>query len=204
MMRVTCVRCEASVDAQSEGRVVICDADGHPDDLYSLYQCSSCGAALLYNESVGIPEDHPQFSSTCVYPFPPFSEESYSPTVPKRVRDDLREAETVFHARCWNAFGAMARRVIHAICAEKRAPAKVDLKDQIEHLKVSGDITTEIAVRMQELRTLGRSGAHPEWEPVEQVMAEQGFKYMHWIVRQIYDLDEAPELRGWEKTIKKR
>lgn len=47
---------------------------------------------------------------------------------------DLLEADRCFHSKLYNAFGALARRVVHSICADKGAYEARDLYIQIEDL----------------------------------------------------------------------
>jgi tetratricopeptide (TPR) repeat protein len=79
-------------------------------------------------------------------------------TLPSLVRDDLIETQVCLQNQCWNAFGAMARRTVHSICADLGC-AKGDLNDQIEDLATNLKLNTDESRTAHEIRTLGRNGA---------------------------------------------
>lgn len=120
--------------------------------------------------------------------------------IPERVREDLLETNHCHQSKLFQAFGCMVRRVVHSICADKQAVGS-DLKRQIDDLFNRGIFTEEIANRAHDLRTLGRHGAHPEWEIVTPEMADIGVAHMIWILQTIY---LAPPDRNWRKSGKRR
>jgi hypothetical protein len=119
--------------------------------------------------------------------------------IPELVRDDIREADRCYHNQLFNAFGAMARRVVHSICADKEAYEHNSLEVQINDLLTRSLITQEVSDRMHLLRKLGRNGAHPEWEIVSSEMAKTGWETMLWLVSEVYKTS-VPELPDWPST----
>lgn len=117
------------------------------------------------------------------------------------VRDDLIETQVCLQNQCWNAFGAMARRTVHSICAE-RGCARGDLRDQIEELAANHTLNIEESRAAHEIRTLGRNGAHPEWEPVTEEMATSGWGLLVWLCKRLYE--PAPANPNWSATTARR
>lgn len=137
------------------------------------------------------------------FPSPDPSELTKIANIPDQVRDDLIEAESCYHANLPNAFGAMARRVIHSICEDKGAFDQ-NLFDQITALVGNGIFSQEIGERAHALRTLGRNAAHPEWEPVTQEMAREGIELLYWLVRTVYGHSNPPPVPQWADLGRRR
>jgi tetratricopeptide (TPR) repeat protein len=121
--------------------------------------------------------------------------------LPPLVRDDLIETQVCLQNKCWNAFGAMARRTVHSICADLGC-AKGDLKDQIEDLAANHKLKTDESQTSHEIRTLGRNGAHPEWEPVTEQMATIGWGLLIWLCKRLYE--QPPASPNWSSTTGRR
>lgn len=125
-----------------------------------------------------------------VYPLPPFTDlVNEVRLVPDLVRKDLLEADRCYHNKLFNAFGAMARRVVHSMCAAQGAYAAPNLHQQIEDIKNRNLVSSRVADYMHALRTMGRNGAHPEWEAVTEEMAEKGMKILLWLIKEVYEID---------------
>lgn len=121
--------------------------------------------------------------------------------LPPDVHSDWLEAKTCRESGCWNAFGALARRVVHSICADLGS-SKGDLFDQIEELHRDSRLSADEAAVAHELRTLGRNGVHPEWEPVSENMTAQGWGLLSWLIGRLYD--PPPSSPQWGATTKRR
>lgn len=120
--------------------------------------------------------------------------------IPERVREDLLETNRCYRNGSYQAFGAMVRRIVHSICSDLGASGR-DLYAEIEDLRAKGLVSNEIADRAQDLRTLGRHGAHPEWETVTEKMADLGIQHLLWIIRTLY---QCPPDQQWRTTGKRR
>ncbi len=105
--------------------------------------------------------------------------------VPKAVIDSAIEAEKCLSVSAHNACGVMTRRAIHSLCEDKSAKGK-DLFGQLEYLKANHLITPDLWTWSEELRVLGKHGAHPEWPEVSEDQAEYGVKFLREIVRYVY------------------
>lgn len=105
--------------------------------------------------------------------------------VPAAVREATIEAEKCLAVGANNACGVMTRRAIHALCQQKKAKGK-DLYAQLEFLRDSHAITPDLWEWAEDLRVVGRSGAHPEWEEVTPGDAEYAVKFLREIIRYVY------------------
>lgn len=122
--------------------------------------------------------------------------------IPEYVEADLGEAAECLKHELYQAFGVMARRTIHSICADKDADGR-DLATQINSLRASGELTDEVADRAHELRTLGRHGAHPEWELLTKELADEGMLHLLWIVETLYKAP-PPRDRQFRRSAERR
>lgn len=125
----------------------------------------------------------------------PVSIPSIHQSVPASVTKAAIEAEKCLSVAAPNACGVMARRAMHALCEDKKAEGK-NLYDQLEFLKDNHVITPDLWVWAEELRILGRSGAHPEWEEVSLDEAEYAMRFLREIIRYVY-------INPWERGTRK-
>jgi nicotinic acid phosphoribosyltransferase len=95
------------------------------------------------------------------------------------------EAEKSLSVGAYNACGVMARRAMHCLCSDKGAKGK-DLYDQLLYLKDNNLITPDLWEWAEELRIVGRSGAHPEWEEVTPEDADYAVRFLREIIRYVY------------------
>jgi len=201
---VECPTCHTESYANLKGEYTLKDSgtefDRDYDDWYEvgwcrLYECPKCREPIV--ELLDERNETGVAFQGVVWPLPQVTELVWDTALPLLVRADLREADRSYHAKLYNAFGAMARRVVHSICADKGAYENKDLHNQIEDVLRRNLVSAEVAQRMQVLRTLGRNGAHPEWENVSQEQAEKGMELLLWIVREVYRVG-VPELPAWQ------
>lgn len=82
------------------------------------------------------------------------------PFVPKDIADDYLEAQRCFMAGAWHGCAVMARRCMHSVAEHFGASGK-DLYEQIKDLQAKQTITPVLAEQAQEVRVLGKHGAHP-------------------------------------------
>ncbi len=107
------------------------------------------------------------------------------PSIPNGIQDAAIEAERCFGVGAHNACGVMTRRAMHSLCDDKGATGK-DLFAQLKDLKDRSVIAPDIWEWSEELRILGRNGAHPEWPVVTLEDAEYGIKFLREIMRYVY------------------
>lgn len=111
------------------------------------------------------------------------------PITHRAVNSDVRsaavEAQRCLSVGANNACGVMLRRAIHCLCQDKGASGK-DLFEQLADLKATSTITPDLWEWSEELRVLGKHGAHPEWPEVTPEDAEYGMKFLEDIVRYVY------------------
>lgn len=113
----------------------------------------------------------------------------YSPTqhssIPKDAQKSAKEAEICLAVKAYNACGVMTRRAIDALCQNKGAKGD-SLYERLKHLKDTHQVTPDLWTWAEELRIVGRSGAHPEWEEVTPEDADYAVGFMHEIFRYVY------------------
>ncbi|MDH4223099.1 MAG: DUF4145 domain-containing protein [candidate division Zixibacteria bacterium] len=130
-----------------------------------------------------------------------------TPVVHTSVNNDVMrasiEAENCFSVRAFNACGVMARRAISCLCTDKGAKGK-DLFEQLQYLKDNNLITPDLWEWAEELRIIGRHGAHPEWEEVSKEDAEYGLKFLQEIIRYVYINPAERAARRLKETKKKK
>lgn len=153
---------------------------------YSFYQCSTCTAPILTAWPEWSEEGQ---DAKIVFPLPPLAllEKDSERITDLDVRRDLKEADRCYHNHLWNAFAAMARRTVYSICHNKNACGKT-IKDQIGYLQNKNEINLEQAKLAIALSELGDFGVHPEWPPVSEEQALEGFKRLIELICGVYNI----------------
>lgn len=130
-----------------------------------------------------------------------------TPALDKSVNKDVRsaaiEAEKCLSVEASNACGVMARRAIHSLCADLKAKG-ADLHKQLTDLRDRHAITPDLWEWAEELRVLGRHGAHPEWEEVTKDDADYAVRFLHEIIRYVYINPAQRQARRVRETGKKK
>lgn len=192
---VKCSNCSELVQARLIGECIQEDPvdDGSYEGAwvqsacFSFYQCPKCTSPIVTVWAEEFSDGDPV---RVVYPLPPFMDlVNEIKSVPSQVRKDLLEADRCYHNKLFNAFGAMARRVVHSVCANKKAFAASNLCQQIDDIRTRNLISSRAAEYMHSLRTMGRNGSHPEWEEITQEMADEGMKMLLWLIKDVYEID---------------
>jgi len=181
------------------------------ESVYMIYRCIDlkCNQLVTITYYLDPNALHDEcfelISSYPAQPLPQLTELLRRKNIPEQVRADILECGECAKHELYQAFGSMARRVIHSVCASKNAVGK-DLAQQIDNLLANSTFTQEIADRAHEIRCLGRNGAHPEWEPLYKNHAENGLAHLIWITQKVYPEPELPPPTDHEyrKNLKKR
>ena len=166
--------------------------------LHHIYRCVKCkgDTYLLIRPLV---ETEPE-KIMHQYPIPmPMPHES----VPVEVERAAIEAEKCLSVQAPNACGVMARRAIHALCRDKKAQGD-NLYDQLKFLRDSHEITPDLWQWAEELRIVGRSGAHPEWEDVTLEEAAYAVRFLEEIIKYVYINPYEFNQRKLKETKKKK
>jgi hypothetical protein len=95
-----------------------------------------------------------------VLDYHPKKSPTVDPFVPKDIADDYLEAQRCFMVGAWHGCAVMARRCMHSVAERFKATGK-DLFQQIEDLRIRQVITPVLADQAQQVRVLGKYGAHP-------------------------------------------
>lgn len=208
-----CPWCEKSGNEKVivfEGQTIYDEDDNYCGDFAKLViKCQDDGCERYFvieyyldpNSTVEA-EGYELSSSSPPQPLLNVSEVLQKWTLPRDVMMDLQEAASCMKNDLYQAFGSMARRTVHSICADKNAVGS-DLQVQIEFLRKNGTFSNDVADRAQELRTFGRHGAHPEWERVDRSRAENGMELLVWVVKTVYQAP-PPKDSNWRGTAKRR
>lgn len=165
--------------------------------LHHIYRCVKCKehTYLLIRPLVETQPDKIMHQ----YPIPmPVLHES----VPIEVKKATIEAEKCLAVQAYNACGVMARRAIHALCQDKKAK-RGNLPRQLEDLHSKQVITKDLREWADDLRILGRSGAHPEWEDVSAKDADYAVRFLREIIRYVYINPFERDQRRLKETKKK-
>lgn len=124
-------------------------------------------------------------------------------SVPENVKRATFEAELCLSVGAYNACGVMARRAINSLCQDKGAKGK-DLYEQLQFLRNNHMITPDLWEWAEELRVVGRSGAHPEWEKVSADEADYAIRFLREIIRYVYINPYERAQRRLRETKKKK
>lgn len=136
-----------------------------PGGWQIAYVCRRCRGMILVqlagmNQYHNIADYHPKRQLTA------------DPSVPGEMASDYLEAQRCFLAGAWRACSVMARRFVHSAMADKGAKGG-NLYDQIKDLETKRVLTPSLAEASQQLRVLGKYGAHPF------DVSETGLEQMH-------------------------
>jgi hypothetical protein len=124
-------------------------------------------------------------------------------SVPQDVKKATIEAEKCLSVGCFNACGTMTRRAVDAICEDKGAEGE-NLYKKLERLKNNNQITPALWEWAEDLRIVGRSGAHPEWPEVTAKDAEYAVRFLRDIIKYVYVLPAERQAHRLKETKKKR
>ncbi len=107
------------------------------------------------------------------------------PAVPEAVAGATDEAEKCYSIGAYNACAVMLRRAVDSLCQDRKAEGN-DLYNRLKYLKDNQLITPDLWEWCEELRILGKSGAHPEWQDATREEAEYALRFLREILRYIY------------------
>jgi hypothetical protein len=96
-----------------------------------------------------------------VYPFSTFDSDNYHEAIPKKIREDLAEADRCFHAAAYKAAVTMNRRAIQRLVLDKIKTSEIEKKnlwEQIGALFDVGLITKQLLDTAHEIRQFGNFG----------------------------------------------
>ena len=178
----------------------------HTSRRHLIYCCISCGSDTYILQAQrsdyflskgelatdrGLPIHHPPV----VLHQWPIATPNLHPSVPQEMRDAAIEAESSLAVGAYNGCGVMARRAISALCQDKKAKG-ADLHKQLKFLRENGMIAQDLWEWAEDLRILGRSGAHPEWPKVSPGDAQYAVRFLHEIIKYVY-------INPWERKFRR-
>ena len=184
-----------------------------------IYTCSNCsGQVYVLLESWGNAwiDPHSAFREGTAPPPPPsvrhgsqaihqypVSTPVVHTSVPSTVKSAANEAEQCLAVRAFNACGVMTRRAVDALCFEKNANGS-NLYERLKDLADRHELTPDLWAWAEELRIVGRSGAHPEWEEVSEDDARYAVEFCREIIRYVYINPYERDQRRLKESKKKK
>ena len=182
------------------------------DKRHLIYRCVKCHKEtyFLVQDAVVIHEQNPGGDRTIkrvaeaaiLHQFPLAIPATHA-SVPVDVKKAMIEAEKCLAVGAWNGSATMTRRAVDAIC-QSRGAEGADLYHRLQWLRDNHLITPDIWQWAEELRILGRSGAHPEWEDVEPDDATYAVKFLREIIRYVYINPAERNERMAKETARKK
>lgn len=107
------------------------------------------------------------------------------PSIPLDVKKASIEAEKCLVVGAYNACGTMARRAIDALCIERGGKGSV-LFHRLRDLHEKHAITPDLWEWAEDLRIVGKSGAHPDVDAVSEDDARYAVRFLREIIRYVY------------------
>ena len=129
------------------------------DGTYAIVGCLRCREAVMI-QSERLNTAGTTNPSRVVTDYYPKKVPTADPFVPKDIAEDFLEAQRCFMAGAWHGCAVMARRCMHSVAEHFKATGR-DLYEQIEDLKNKQVITPTLSEQAQQVRVLGKHGAHP-------------------------------------------
>jgi hypothetical protein len=179
----TCPRCK--VQTQFTNRVTY--------GYYQLWGCSVCGQIVYYITNTGNAELVTAASIQDRYPkiIPGLDK-----AIPQKITKDMIEAYICFDNKCFKASLTMMRRALQNAVRDKGAKGKT-LYDEINNLADKHIITPDLKDWAHEIRELGKIGAHPDDDGLDEVtekdaedmlkFAEEFLKYTYVMPAQVME-----------------
>ncbi len=127
-----------------------------------------------------------------VYPLPGFSINDYHQAIPKKIREDIAEADNCFYAGAYKGTVVMLRRAVQNIVLDKIKNKSIKNKklwEQIDLLFDGGFITKHLQESAHEIRHFGNFGAHPVDDTLDKTTIEEAKmvdRLTHDLIRAIY------------------
>lgn len=122
---------------------------------YAVVACHRCEKGIMIEA-----EDLNIGGGKKLIDYHPKKAPTVDPFVPSDIAEDYLEAQRCFFVGAWHGCAVMARRCMHSVAEHFSASGK-DLYEQIKDLQIKQIITPVLAEQAQEVRVLGKHGAHP-------------------------------------------
>ena len=109
--------------------------------------------------------------------------------VPKEIKEDALEAQSVFQAGAWKSTVVMCRRAVQGSCIERGAKPD-NLANQIDELQANGLLTVQLKEWTHQIRKFGNFGAHPDENlgDATQDDATQMIEFLDTFLRYVYEM----------------
>lgn len=133
--------------------------------FHQLWTCSVCNQLVYYITKDTNPD---RVNNSNIIDRYPKSIPDFDKSIPSKISKDMIEAYKCFDNSCFKAAVTMTRRALQNAVRNKGAKAKT-LYDEINDLATKNIITPDLKDWAHEIRELGRVGAHPEDDMLDEV-----------------------------------
>jgi hypothetical protein len=161
-----CPRCGHLVRGLPETKAVYHIGEGIDSRAFLIVRCPRrlCDLAFVVYDRLNERVES-------VYPFARTSAGDFHEAIPQPIRADFAEARRCLFAEAFKAVVVLCRRVMQAVALNRGASGKT-LRDQVDALLTSGQITKSLHDAATEIRHFGNFGAHPQNDDLDDVTRE--------------------------------
>ncbi|MYZ10265.1 DUF4145 domain-containing protein [Streptomyces sp. SID2999] len=186
-MLIQCSRCDAPALGTERGTWTITpegDEEFEPT-LYTLVSCDKCRAPQLLVQSSEMEGGNAWGWTDPVREWPSDSAGPLSPSIPRAIAREMREARACFTAKLYTATAVMVRRTLEGMCVDQGTGKKA-LFAALGELRDANKIEGRLFDWAQALRVLGNQGAHFSKEAVSREDAGDALELAEALLDYIY------------------
>jgi transcription elongation factor Elf1 len=158
----------------------------------SVWSCHNCDRSIFIRNRQ-TEYEHEATNSMVIDSIYPTQEKFVDSHVPIGIANDFIEASKDYNIAAYKSSVVMARRTIQKTCLNLGATKTKKLYEQIEELKLSGKLHTDLADLATEIRFLGNDGAHPEDDGLDEISVEDAKEVLDFTAELLDDLYVRPE-----------
>ncbi|MFD4725795.1 DUF4145 domain-containing protein [Streptomyces seoulensis] len=186
-MLIQCSHCDAPALGTERGTWTIApegDEDFEPT-LYTLVSCDKCRAPQLLVQTSEMEGGSNWGWADPVREWPSDSSGPLSPSIPRAIAREMREARACFSAKLYTATAVMVRRTLEGMCVDQGTSKKA-LFAALGELRDANKIEGRLFDWAQALRVLGNQGAHFSKEAVNREDAGDALQLAEALLDYIY------------------
>ncbi|MGW1705873.1 DUF4145 domain-containing protein [Streptomyces sp. NPDC002206] len=158
--------------------------DDFEPTLYTLVACDKCRSPQLLVQSGGMTAGDFGWGDP-IREWPSDSSGPLSPSIPRAIAREMREARACFSAKLYTATAVMVRRTLEGMCVDQGTAKKV-LFQALGELRDANKIEGRLFDWAQALRVLGNQGAHFSKESVSREDAKDALELAEALLDYIY------------------
>ncbi|MFI0874600.1 hypothetical protein C6W96_08680 [Streptomyces sp. CS149] len=153
--------------------------------LYTLVSCDKCRSPQLLEQTGNVVAGGFFGWNDAVRQWPRDASGPLSPSIPRPIAREMREARSCFRAKLYTATAVMVRRTLEGMCVDQGTQKK-QLFAALGELRDANKIEGRLFDWAQALRVLGNQGAHFSKEPVSQEDAGDALELAEALLDYIY------------------